>query len=134
MRRSFFARIHDLHADAEDGFTLVEAMMASGILLTALVGLAYTTIISLSYLATSRDHQSANGLANQTMEQVRALPFATLEGGLDNADLSTSINVGSPSYDSNIQTGGCGGSSPLYCYGGEPIPHGNIAGATQPTC
>jgi hypothetical protein len=134
MRRSFFRRIHSLRASAEDGFTLVEAMMASGILLTALVGMAYTTLISLSYTATSRDRQGANGLANQTMEEVRALPFATLEGGLDNVDLATSINVGSSTYDANIQTSGCGGSSPLYCYGGEPIPHGNIAGATQLVC
>jgi Tfp pilus assembly protein PilV len=135
MSHSLIARVRARFALAsEAGFTLIEVMVAAGILLTSLLALAYTTTVSLSYTAFSRQRQGANGLANQTMEQVRALPFTRLESGLDNTDLANSATVGSPSYDSNITTSGCGGGTPKYCYGGEPIPHGNIVGTGQPTC
>ena len=114
MSNSLIARVRArCRLGSEAGFTLVEVMVAAGILLTALVAMAYTMTVALSYTAFSRQRQGATGLANQTMEQIRALPFDVLKKGLSNADLTGG-------GDPNI-IGGCGST---YCYGGEQIPRG----------
>src|SRR6266542_1043590 len=95
----------------EAGFTLVELMVAVGIMLVALLALAYTATIGFSDIALARQRQGATGLANQTMEQIRALPFDVLKKGLSNAELA---GGGDPNIIS-----GCGGT---HCYGGELIP------------
>jgi type II secretory pathway pseudopilin PulG len=134
MSHALIARIRARSSmGSEDGFTLIEVLVAAGIMLTALLALAYTTTVALSYTSFSRQRQGASGLMNQAMEQVAALPFATLESGLDNTDLANSLNARSSSYDPDIHTTGCGGASG-YCYGSEPIPHGSIVGAGQLTC
>jgi prepilin-type N-terminal cleavage/methylation domain-containing protein len=94
---------------SEGGFTLIEVMAASGILLIALMALAYTATVGFSDVALARQRQGANSLANQTMEQVRALPFDTVRRGLANNDLNG---------DSNITQ--CG-SPAVPCYGGERL-------------
>jgi prepilin-type N-terminal cleavage/methylation domain-containing protein len=101
---------------SEEGFTLIELMVAIGVILVALVAMAYTSTIGFSDIALARQRQSATGLANQTLEQIRALPFDVLKKGLGNADLA---GLGDPA----ITTAGCG-TPPVYCYGGEQIPHG----------
>ena len=88
----------------EAGFTLIELMVAVSIMLVALLALAYTATIGFSDIALARQRQGASGLANQTMEQIRALPFDVLKKGLSNADLTGG-------GDPNI-TGGCGAT---YC-------------------
>src|SRR5436190_1023674 len=70
--------------DSEEGFTLIELMLALGVILVAVIILAYTVSSSLANVAYSRQRDGANALANQTMEQLRALPFATIQAGLDN--------------------------------------------------
>ena len=105
----------------EDGFTLVELMVASGVILVALMLLAYTATVVFSDVAMARQRQGATGLANKTMEQVRALPFDTLKAGLSTTDLA-----GTP--DPAI-TGGCGAT---YCYGGEQIPTHSGLGSVVP--
>jgi prepilin-type N-terminal cleavage/methylation domain-containing protein len=101
----------------ESGFTLIELMIAVGVILTVLLALAYTATIGFQNIALARQRQSATGLANQTMEQMRALPFDVIKKGLSNGDLSTLS-------DPSITTSGCG-TPPVYCYGGEQIPRGN---------
>jgi len=81
------------HRDAstrapEDGFTIVELMVATGVMLAAITAMLYTTLAGLEGIAVARQRQTANGLANQVLEQVRALPFDTVERGLSNTDLS----------------------------------------------
>jgi prepilin-type N-terminal cleavage/methylation domain-containing protein len=105
----------------EDGFTLVELMVASGIILVALMLLAYTATMVFSDVAMARQRQGATGLANRTMEQVRALPFDTLRAGLSTNDLA-----GSP--DPAI-SGGCGAT---YCFEGERIPTHSGLGSVVP--
>jgi prepilin-type N-terminal cleavage/methylation domain-containing protein len=115
MTGTFFSRLR-LRLRSERGFTLIEMMVAIGVILVALLAMAYTATIGFSDIALARQRQSANGLANQTIEQVRALPFDTLRKGLDNGDLS----------DPNISINTCGLPPPdVYCYGGEQIPTGS---------
>ena len=94
-------------------------MLAVTIMLSTLLVLAYTSTISFTDSAFTRQRQSANGLANQTMEQMRALPFDTIKNGLDNTDLASLS-------DPNITVTGSG-SSAVYKYGGEEIPRGDNA-------
>src|SRR5439155_11816940 len=96
----------------EGGFTLVELMVALGVILLALLAMAYTATIGFSDIALARQRQGASGLANQTIEQMRALPFDVVKKGLGNTDLSSGS-------DPNITA--CGAN---YCYGGEQIPRG----------
>jgi type II secretory pathway pseudopilin PulG len=98
----------------DDGFSLVEIAVASGVMSTALVMLAGVMTSGLVATGYSRERQSANQLANQALEQIRALPFNTMKAGLGSTDLAGGS-------DAEI-TGGCGGT---YCFGGERVAYGN---------
>ena len=108
----------------EDGFTIVELTVATGIVLTALVMLGGVLTSGITATGISRERQSATGLANQTMEQIRALPFDTMARGLDTTDLANTTG----SSDTNVTTTGCGAA---YCYGGERVVN-NTNGAVDP--
>src|SRR5437667_170417 len=78
MSNSLIARVRArCRLGSEAGFTLVEVMVAAGILLTALVAMAYTMTVALSYTGFSRQRQGATGLANPTLDHVRALDLTS---------------------------------------------------------
>jgi type II secretory pathway pseudopilin PulG len=108
-------------ATAEEGFGLIELMVAIVIVMVALLAIAYTAITGFQDIAFARQRQSATGLANQAIEDARALPLDTLARGLSNADLSAG-------GDTNITSGGCG-SGTVYCLKvdglNEQIPRGD---------
>jgi len=85
----------------ERGFTLVELMVAQGIILVSLLSLAYTATIGFTDIALARQRQFANGLANGLIEQVRALPFDQLKTGLSTSDATIPT-------DAKITGAGCG--------------------------
>src|SRR5438270_8168870 len=91
----------------EDGFTMVELMAAMGVMLVALVAMLWTTLAGFRGVATARRRQTANSLANQTVEQVRALPFDTVKKGLSDSDSTVAT-------DSAITS---------WTYKGESVPH-----------
>src|SRR5438477_3180875 len=128
MTKAIKARLDALRSKAgsDEGFTLIELMVAVGILATALILMAYTSMAALSYTARSRQRQGADGLAGQVMEQIRALPCSALQAGLGNTDLANSVIIGNASYDANITLNTCGVAI-VYCFGGESIPRGNNA-------
>ncbi|MDQ3991970.1 MAG: hypothetical protein M3245_06665, partial [Actinomycetota bacterium] len=72
----------------EDGFSLVEALVALGVMLGALLAMAYTAAAGFTDIAGARQRQSASALANKVLEQVRAVPYETVAKGLDTADLA----------------------------------------------
>jgi hypothetical protein len=90
-------------------------------------------------VAYARQRDAANALGDQTMEQIRALPFATIQAGLSNTDLAATT-------DPNILKNGQGGCpAGAYCFPvtpsasqcpsgvpgyGERIPHGTNANVT----
>ena len=108
-------RARSREAKGEDGFTLIELVVATGVMLAAVVAMLGTTFAGFRGIAVARRRQVANALANQAIEQIRALPFDTVTHGLDNTDLSTNT-------DSRITKTGSG-SSATYTFGGEQIPH-----------
>src|SRR4051794_6070369 len=68
------------------GFTVIELMVAVGVLLAAMVAMLSTISSAFVGVAMSRQRQAAANLADQAIEQARALPFNTLKNGLDNTD------------------------------------------------
>ena len=104
-------------APSDEGFTIVEVMVAIGILFLVLVTMAYSATLALVDVGHSRQRQGAASLANQAIEQVRALPFAQVVQGLSNADLASGS-------DPNITST----AAPLtYRYKGEEIPRSTPA-------
>src|SRR5437588_9202736 len=123
------------------GFTLIEVMVALGLVFAAVTIAVAVVTRSLCYVGFARQRDTANSLADQTMEQIRALPFASIQAGLANSDLSTTgdtniLKSGVGSCPANAycfkvtpNAGQCPSGVPAY---GERMPHGAIAGTQAP--
>jgi hypothetical protein len=98
---------------SEDGFTVIELVVATGLMFIVITAMLYTTVAGFRGIAIARGRQAASGLANQTVEQVRALPYNTLSLGLSNSDSTIT-------GDTAISRSGA-----VWTYGGETIPHGD---------
>lgn len=85
-------RRRQLDAD-ERGFTIVETVVALGVMFTLLVSLAYVVSSGLTYQRTARVRQTANGIANQLLEQVRGLPYDAITSGMLSTDLAGDANI-----------------------------------------
>ena len=124
-----FGRLRDRRGE-EDGFTLIETIIAVTIIFGSLLALAYTATIGFGYGDLARQKQAATGIANQTMEDIRGLAYDTMAKGLLSTDLAS---------DSNIIN--CGGSPVVYrylsCSAGSTVGSGekivNSASAANPT-
>jgi type II secretory pathway pseudopilin PulG len=97
---------------AEGGFTLIELVLASGVIALVMSSLAYMGTVAFKDAAIARNRQVATGLASQALEQVRALPYDTVALGLSTADLAAGT-------DANVTQAGS-----VYKYNGETIPNG----------
>jgi type II secretory pathway pseudopilin PulG len=103
----------------EEGFTLVEVVIATTILFIVMMGVAYLGTVAFADVAQARLRQTGTALANQAVEQVRALPYDTVAAGLSTSDLSD---------DPAIELDG-----DVYRFGGEQLAtHGQSTSATAP--
>ncbi|MBX6371501.1 MAG: prepilin-type N-terminal cleavage/methylation domain-containing protein [Acidothermus sp.] len=66
---------------ADDGFTLVEVVVAMAILLVVFLSAGGLLTATLVNSQRSRQSQTATELANQAIERLRALPYATIVSG-----------------------------------------------------
>ena len=109
----------------DDGFSLIELVMAIFIFSVITTALGYVLTGSMVNVAFARQRQVANHLATQAMEQVRALPFSTLAAGLDRTDLATA--------DPNVSVIGSGATA-VYTFTptSETIPTGTSGTAQVP--
>ncbi len=101
------------------GFTLIELGVATTVMATALALLANVLTGGLAATGLARERQSANGLANQTIEQIRALPMTTLAAGMGSNDLAATTD----SAISKSKNSTCTGSGTGYCFNGESIKY-----------
>ena len=99
----------------ESGFTLVELVAAMGVMFAVLVGMSYAATVALVDVGYARQRQGATGLANEAIEQVRALPFQTLQRGLD------AVDVAATPADPRIQTVNLGGGLQSRVFKGESL-------------
>ena len=72
----------------EDGFTLVELVIAMFIVTVILTSMLALFVASIRTVTLARERQTATALATQVLEQVRALPYNDVVKGLDSTDLT----------------------------------------------
>jgi type II secretory pathway pseudopilin PulG len=89
--------------NGEAGFSLIEVMVATGLLVTALVSLAELFVISTRSNIGSHNTTYASVLAEQKLEELRALAWGYDTQGLPLSDTTTNTSV-SP----ETPTGGTG--------------------------
>jgi hypothetical protein len=121
--RQALARRRSGIAPDERGLSLIEVVMASVILMIAVFSLTDVLINSMVQTAYSRQQSEATNLANQTMEEVRALPWATMQAGMNPGTPTPPDATFSSTVDPNISSayGGIG-----YCFEGSPIDVASI--------
>ncbi len=96
---------------ADEGFTIIESVVALGIIFMMLTGLLGTLGSATKGIVTARQRNSAVGLANQVLETARASAYATV--GLNSADatLATDPAIVGGTYDPD--GAGSGAAEPL---------------------
>jgi type II secretory pathway pseudopilin PulG len=77
----------------ESGFSLAEVMVATGILAAALISLAQLFAMAVQSNTSARDATFGTVLAQQKLEQLRALSWGFDELGLPTSDLATDTAV-----------------------------------------
>ncbi len=75
--------------NSDGGFSLIEVMMASGILATALIALAQLFIVALTANTSARSTTYASVLAEQKIEELRALTWGFDSSGLPVTDTTS---------------------------------------------
>ena len=91
-RRILRARLRGRLGD-ERGFTLLETIIAVTVMFGSLLALAYTATIGFGYQSLARQKQTANGLANQVMEEIRGLAYSKITSGMLSTDLTGDSNI-----------------------------------------
>jgi type II secretory pathway pseudopilin PulG len=83
-------------SSADGGFSLVEVLVATGLLATALVTLAQLFAISTSSNLTARHVSYATVLAEQKVEELRALAWGYDSDGLPTSDITSNTATDEP--------------------------------------
>jgi type II secretory pathway pseudopilin PulG len=81
-----------LNAD-DGGFTLIELSVAMFVTLLVVAALAAAFLSSIRGIALAKQRQGATGIATATMEQFRAIDYATLSSGMTCSDLAGDARV-----------------------------------------
>jgi prepilin-type N-terminal cleavage/methylation domain-containing protein len=108
----------------ESGFTLIEVMTAVALLVVALVALAQLFALSTRTNQGARYSTSTAILAEQKMEQLRALNWGFDMLGLPLSDVSTNVAA----FEATGQCPAAGGGAAV---GLSPSPGGTLAGNTD---
>ena len=83
LRRS----IHVIKSD-DSGFTLAELLVSLVVLGAVLIGLMAVQVRALQGVSLAKQRQQATGLANRSMEQLRAQPYDSVTAGLFASDVA----------------------------------------------
>jgi prepilin-type N-terminal cleavage/methylation domain-containing protein len=94
----------------DSGFTLIETVMALMVIGVVLLMLVYGQALALKSTSTTKQRGQMTALANQYVEQMRAMPYASLQSGMSSTDLSGDPNLVSvsstwrfrPAYNTSI--------------------------------
>jgi hypothetical protein len=94
--RTITGIIRRVHAGSQDGFTLIEALMAAVILVVGLIGLLGLLDASVKASATTRAREGATGLAREIIEDARTIPYAQIIPNTIESRLRTMPVEGTP--------------------------------------
>lgn len=76
---------------AEDGFTLVEVVVAVTIIGGAMLTILAATTSGFAFQDMARQRQTATALANEVLEQMRALPYSEVSLGVKSASVPHAV-------------------------------------------
>lgn len=114
-------------AMGDDGFSLIEVVVALVVMAIILGSLGYTIGVRVSTVSSSRNEQTAEGLLTKALAEVRAMPYTTVKHGL-----TTSTTTTTPTTKTFIKKHGAPTTSkwtftdPGVTGSGETIPHANF--------
>jgi prepilin-type N-terminal cleavage/methylation domain-containing protein len=89
-------------AASQDGFSLVEVLVASVILVTGLIAVADLFVVSTNTNRTARRVTATAVLAQQKIEQLRGLTWGFDDFGLPTSDFTSDIAVTPPSSSGGV--------------------------------
>ena len=89
-------------ASGEAGFSLVEVLVAAAILMTGLIAVAQMFVTSTNQNMDARRVTTTSVLAQQKIEQLRALAWGFDEFGLPVSDFSSNIAVTPPTPSNGV--------------------------------
>ncbi|MGN6331126.1 MAG: prepilin-type N-terminal cleavage/methylation domain-containing protein [Motilibacteraceae bacterium] len=105
----------------DEGFTLVETVLAMAITFVVMAVLLVAFVSTLSTVTLSKQRQTATALATHVMEELRALPYATVTAGLKNTDTSGDPNISGSTFSPTV--GGISGETLVtYATGADQSP------------
>jgi type II secretory pathway pseudopilin PulG len=111
------SRLIRARLDEERGFTILEMVIAMGVIFASLTALMYTATSGFRYMALARERQAATGAATRIMEQIHALSVETITDGMKTSDLAGDPKIKTPTD--------CGdGAYHFETCAGEEIVHG----------
>jgi type II secretory pathway pseudopilin PulG len=113
----------------DEGFTLVELSVAMFVTLLVVSALAAAFLGSIRGIALSKQRQAATGIATATMEQFRAIDYATLSSGMSCSDLSGDTRV---TLSGGCSAGVTGTFNPGFGGISEPVVVQTSGGAAAP--
>ncbi len=77
----------------DDGFTLVEVVIAMVIVFVVMSAMLTLYVGSLGTTVAAKQRQAASAVATQNLERLRALPYDVIRAGLNSGDLAGDANV-----------------------------------------
>ena len=124
-RRGWRSKLRE-GATPEDGFALLEVVIAATLLIVSMLAIASELGTQMLSISSTSNHQVANSLLNQAMEEVRALPYQIVANGLSTSD---STITSDPDI---VVTGSAPNQVLRFALTGETIPHGALAYTQAP--
>lgn len=110
----------------EGGFSLLEGVVAIGLFGTVILGLLGALTTGVKGVVTGRQRTGATAIANQVIEQARALRYDQV--GHDTSTPDATLNTTS---DPALTSGCSGIPAPTLCYGGEALASSSVVGANS---
>jgi len=97
----------------DDGFTIIELVIAMMIMAVVMFSLTLVLVNSLVDTAYNRQRNEAINLANQTVEEVRALGWSTIQQGMSPSDTTLTATADPNLYNPTGTT--------TYCFEDQPL-------------
>ncbi len=101
-------------AKTENGFSLIEVMVAMLIIMISAIALAAVLTRTVAAVSMSRQSQQASNLASAALAEVESLPWTTGSGLPNSSDANYGLSAADVTSDSNLTSDGSGG----YCFEG----------------